>query len=1139
MNDPLRTGHPRPPAREGPDRRDVLRLGTLLAAGGLAALVPADITYAVTAGEPGRTVTTVYRGHSPFGFDQWASVGFDVPAGVRRISVSSSFDPAKSPSIPGTWSNMLDIGVFGPTGFRGWSGGARRDFTLSASDATPGYLPGPVQPGKWSVALGPMASDPGGMGWEVRVTLEYGEPLPAAAPYDLLPAAVAGRGAGWYRGDLHLHTEHSDGQRTVDRLVADARAAGLHFIATSDHNTSATGVSWRGNVPGDLLVVNAEEVTTRHGHWLAVGIPQGEWVDWHYGPSDGVFDRHVRRVHSLGGLVIAAHPMTPGAGSFWTFGLDAVDAMEIWNGPWTLDDEANVALWHARLCLGKRLAGVGNSDAHAPGDAVGRPHNVVRAGALSTTALLDSLRVGRSYAVESSAVTVDLTASANGATAGPGEELPLGFFDAVDVDVRVSGAPNTVALLHTEWGVMAAAWIGAGGSAHLHWRGWGKASLFARAEVRRLEPAWTVPNQMVAVTNPVWFYGRQLPPYPIEQRTLFLAGRAADGSWSGTRPLPGAGGSVSFDGVQADVAGMPDGTVLVLGIGTDGGLWCMTASRTGGTVQAWQRLAGPDGAPAFTVRDAAVTGLRDGTGQILAIGSDNTLYHQQRRADGTLTGFRPVPGNGGAARWGATKASIAGMPDGSAQVVAYGSDGAAYHCVREARGTWSAWGRLGGAHGAAAFSGPALRITALPDGSSQVLAIGLDGVVYHQVRHPNGAWDGFRPPTGVTTAVMGASSVDIAGMPDGTAQVVAVGLDGNAWHRIRHRDGWTAWGQIKGPNGRDPFPAQQIRITGLSDGTARVVGISAGQGTTAATAGTATAAARPALPAFRLRNRRSGTVMGVDGMSRADGAGAVRSTDNGTGDHLWEPVDQGDGWYVLRNRHSGKVLGVDGMSTADGARVVQRTERGTADQLWRPVGGEGDAEGGANGGANGGWFRLRNRHSGKVLAVDGRSADGARIVQRTDGGSEDRLWLLHPDGPVRIENHGSGALLAPAAASGADAARVVGVVRSSGAGRDDDLLWTFLADADGLFGIRDARSGKALGVRAASSAGGARAVMYADDGPGAHRWRLLHGGAGCFRLVEARSGKMLVVDGASSADHAGSLRVTDDGGSGGGLWRMR
>ncbi|WP_406739262.1 hypothetical protein OG365_35800 [Streptomyces sp. NBC_00853] len=49
----------------------------------------------------------------------------------------------------------------------------------------------------------------------------------------------------------------------MDEIVAAARREGLHFIATSDHNTSSTGVTWRGNVPTDLLVINAEEVTTR------------------------------------------------------------------------------------------------------------------------------------------------------------------------------------------------------------------------------------------------------------------------------------------------------------------------------------------------------------------------------------------------------------------------------------------------------------------------------------------------------------------------------------------------------------------------------------------------------------------------------------------------------------------------------------------------------------------------------------------------------------------------------------------------------------------------------------------------------------------------------------------------------------
>ncbi|MFJ3922169.1 CehA/McbA family metallohydrolase [Streptomyces sp. NPDC090022] len=1137
MTDPLRTDPLR--ADPLPGRRDVLRLGALLTAGGPAALVPTDLTYAATrAGGDGRTETTTYRGRSPFGFDQWASVDFDVPAGVRRISVGSSFDPATSPSLPGTWSNMLDIGIFGPTGFRGWSGGARRDFTLSAADATPGYLPGPVQPGRWSVALGPMVSEPGGMGWEVRVTLEFGDP-PPTAPHDVLPAAVSGRGAGWYRGDLHLHTVHSDGHRTVDELVAAARAARLDFIATSDHNTSSTGLSWRGNVPRDLLVVNAEEVTTRHGHWLALGLPQGEWVDWHYGPSDGAFDGHVRRVHSLGGLVVAAHPMTPGAGSLWTFGLDGVDAMEIWNGPWTLDDEANVALWHARLCLGRRLAGVGNSDAHAPGDVVGRPHTVVRAGSLSTAALLEAVRAGRSYAAESAAVTVDFTASANGVSVGPGEELPLSFFDTVDVHVTVTGAPHTVAVLVTEWGVMASTAIGAGGSARLHWRGWGRASLFARAEVRRPEPAWTVPNQMVAVTNPIWFYGRPLPPYAIDGRTLFLAERAADGGWGGTRPLPGAGGAAAFDGVRADAAALPDGTTLVLGIGPDRGLWLMSAGRTENTPRPWQRLAGPDGAGSFTVLDAGVAGLRDGSAQIVAVGTDGILYHQQVRTDGVPAGFRPVPGNGGAARWSATQVAIAAMPDGSTQLVCFGADGAAHHCVRDARGRWTPWGRLAGAHGAASFSGPALDIAGLPDGSAQVLAIGLDGIVYHQVRHADGSWSGFRCPTGVTTSLMGASSVGIAGMPDGSAQIVAVGLDRHAWHRIRDRDGsWTGWTQVRGPGGTDPFPASQVRITALPDGAARAVGISASDdasattssgSTSSGTASSRTTASDRAVPGFRLRNRRSGKVLGLDRTAAPGRAGIVQDTDDGSAGHAWELQAHDDGWYVLRNHRSGKVLAVDGMSTAEGARAVQAAGSGSGTapdgHLWRLVG------------DHDGWYRLRNKHSGRALALDGRpttTADGARIVQRADLAAEDRLWLLQPDGPVRIADPGSGEVLGAGREPAAGPAPVGSYADTATPGH----RWTFLADADGWFRIRDAHGGRVLGVERMSTAEGARIVAYADTGSDGHRWRLVHHGSGCFRLVGAHSGKALGVERAA-ADGAARIVQRGADGTDGPLWRLR
>ena len=37
--------------------------------------------------------------------------------------------------------------------------------------------------------------------------------------------------------DLHMHTTYSDGKLTPEELIAAAKAAGLRYIAITDHDT--------------------------------------------------------------------------------------------------------------------------------------------------------------------------------------------------------------------------------------------------------------------------------------------------------------------------------------------------------------------------------------------------------------------------------------------------------------------------------------------------------------------------------------------------------------------------------------------------------------------------------------------------------------------------------------------------------------------------------------------------------------------------------------------------------------------------------------------------------------------------------------------------------------------------------------
>src|ERR1700739_1522293 len=241
----------------------------------IATVSPDAVTEQPRSGE----IDVAFSGRFGLGIDRWVYLPFEVPRGVRRIRVAISHD---SFALCGIARNVLDLGILGPaghgignaTGFRGWSGGARDGFVISASDATPGYLAGPIEPGVWALALGPVVLNPCGMAWEARVTMECGEePGDAGAGGASTSPPAHVRGAGWYRGDLHLHTVHSDGQYEVSQLITVAHAGGLDFIVSTDHNTCSANGAWPAFRADPLLVIPGEEVTTRHGHWLPGGPP--------------------------------------------------------------------------------------------------------------------------------------------------------------------------------------------------------------------------------------------------------------------------------------------------------------------------------------------------------------------------------------------------------------------------------------------------------------------------------------------------------------------------------------------------------------------------------------------------------------------------------------------------------------------------------------------------------------------------------------------------------------------------------------------------------------------------------------------------------------------------------------------------
>ncbi|MGH3150989.1 MAG: hypothetical protein ACRDOB_09680, partial [Streptosporangiaceae bacterium] len=75
----------------------------------------------------------------------WHYLPVEVGPGTAGLRVELEYDRAGG--------TVLDLGCLGPDGFRGWSGGARGSFVITADGATPGYLPGELEAGLWQVMI--------------------------------------------------------------------------------------------------------------------------------------------------------------------------------------------------------------------------------------------------------------------------------------------------------------------------------------------------------------------------------------------------------------------------------------------------------------------------------------------------------------------------------------------------------------------------------------------------------------------------------------------------------------------------------------------------------------------------------------------------------------------------------------------------------------------------------------------------------------------------------------------------------------------------------------------------------------------------------------------------------------------------
>jgi hypothetical protein len=210
----------------------------------------------------------------------------------------------------------------------------------------------------------------------------------------------------FWRGNLHTHSDRSDGALSPEEIGKRYRDAGYDFLAITDHFRAAYRFPLTDTrelrSPGFTTLLGAELHAPRtefssEWHIIAVGLPLGfpPPAPAESGPQ------LARRARAAGAFIGMAHPAAPLLTVADAESLDAAHAVEVYNALSARENRADS--WHLTDILlnrGHKLSTYAADDAHfQPQDPPGCAAWVqVRAESLDPESLLSALKAGHYYA---------------------------------------------------------------------------------------------------------------------------------------------------------------------------------------------------------------------------------------------------------------------------------------------------------------------------------------------------------------------------------------------------------------------------------------------------------------------------------------------------------------------------------------------------------------------------------------------------------------------------------------------------------------------------------------------------------------------------------------------------------------------
>lgn len=313
---------------------------------------------------------------------------------------------------------------------------------LSDKSATLGGISGEIYSGEWQLHLYNLEGEnrsPKAMFYSVAISFnEQPEILPLDTCTSLTDTneitfdynKLLNPDSGWYRGDLHAHTQLSDGNNTLEAAVDIVRQQQLDFFFLTEHNVCHPQLP----VSDRTLILPSIEITTDQGHFNVHGPRRGlNMFNADYS-SAALIEQGLGLAEAGESFISINHPvMKPWHWRYSEMLLHRVNAIEICCDPtWPTSPVATEralmmlsALWNA----GHRIVAISGSDAHlephernanaTEPEIYGDPSTFVFADGLSGDKILAGLRLGHVYSERQ----CGLSLSINQGNALPGQNV--------------------------------------------------------------------------------------------------------------------------------------------------------------------------------------------------------------------------------------------------------------------------------------------------------------------------------------------------------------------------------------------------------------------------------------------------------------------------------------------------------------------------------------------------------------------------------------------------------------------------------------------------------------------------------------------------------------------------------------------